>query len=280
MQMGGFDIDVGNGENSSWQWQEEQQWNQSSWENTWENSWQTGDNTSETPAQNNQTKDNEYPYNSDIGNGTQDNTQQWNDIQQSGTDWNNGSQWNNNSQWYNNSQSNNDTQNNNTQSNNNSAWNNQSQIDINMQTTPQTDKFTVKIPEETSPTSTPVPTPKPAKKKNKKKQNKTEKENKSTVNSQEFQNEENQGDIVKYTRIKDESVVFQYIQGPENPYILQIKTISQGSVQILSFRLNGTECPWHWEEDCIIPDMEDNKVEEIELLAISQGGKLIKFTFD
>ena len=46
MQMGGFDIDVGNGENSSWQWQEEQQWNQSSWENTWENSWQTGDNTS------------------------------------------------------------------------------------------------------------------------------------------------------------------------------------------------------------------------------------------
>lgn len=80
MQMGGFDIDVGNGENSSWQWQEEQQWNQSSWENTWENSWQTGDNTSETPAQNNQTKDNEYPYNSDIGNGTQDNTQQWNDI--------------------------------------------------------------------------------------------------------------------------------------------------------------------------------------------------------
>ena len=25
MQMGGFDIDVGNGENSSWQWQEEQQ---------------------------------------------------------------------------------------------------------------------------------------------------------------------------------------------------------------------------------------------------------------
>lgn len=94
MQMGGFDIDVGNGENSSWQWQEEQQWNQSSWENTWENSWQTGDNTSETPAQNDQTQDNEYPYNSDTGNRTQDNTQQWNDIQQSSTDWNNGSQWN------------------------------------------------------------------------------------------------------------------------------------------------------------------------------------------
>ena len=65
MQMGGFDIDVGNGENSSWQWHEEQQWNQSSWENTWENNRQTGDNTSETPAQNDQTQDNGYQYDSD-----------------------------------------------------------------------------------------------------------------------------------------------------------------------------------------------------------------------
>ena len=66
MQMGGFDIDVGNGENSSWQWHEEQQWNQSSWENTWENNRQTGDNTSETPVQNNQAQDNGYQYDSDI----------------------------------------------------------------------------------------------------------------------------------------------------------------------------------------------------------------------
>ena len=73
MQMGGFDIDVGNGENSSWQWHEEQQWNQSSWENTWENNRQTGDNTSETPVQNDQAQDNGYQYDSDIENGTQDN---------------------------------------------------------------------------------------------------------------------------------------------------------------------------------------------------------------
>lgn len=66
MQMGGFDIDVGNGENSSWQWHEEQQWNQSSWENTWENNRQTGDNTSETPVQNDQAQDNGYQYDSDI----------------------------------------------------------------------------------------------------------------------------------------------------------------------------------------------------------------------
>lgn len=104
MQMGGFDIDVGNGENSSWQWHEEQQWNQSSWENTWENNRQTGDNTSETPVQNDQAQDNGYQYDSDIENGTQDNIQQWDGVQQNNTDWNNSSRWNNNSQWDNNSQ--------------------------------------------------------------------------------------------------------------------------------------------------------------------------------
>lgn len=102
MEIGAFDINMENGENSSWQWQEEQHWNQSSWENTWESSWQTGDNASETTEQNDQMQDNRYKDNSDIGNGTQDNTQQWNDIQQSSNDWNNGNQWDSNSQGYNN----------------------------------------------------------------------------------------------------------------------------------------------------------------------------------
>ena len=162
MEIGGFDINMENGENSSWQWQEEQHWNQSSWENTWESSWQTGDNASETTEQNDQMQDNRYKDNSDIGNGTQDNTQQWNDIQQSSNDWNNGNQWDSNSQGYNNSQNNN-TQDNNIQ-NNNSAWNDQSQTDNKIQTAPQTDSGSpVKTPEETSPTSTPMPTPQPTK---------------------------------------------------------------------------------------------------------------------
>lgn len=269
MQMGGFDIDVGSGESGNWQWQEEQHWNQSSWENTW----QTGDNTSETPAQNNQTQDNGYQSDPDTGNGIQDNIQQWNDTPQSSTDWNNGGQWNNNSQWYNNSQSNNSTQNSNNIQDNNSAWNNQSQTDNGMQTTSQTGKSTVKTPEETSLTSTPVPTPKPSS--NKKKQNKAKK----TDNSKELQNQDGQMDTVKYTHVKDEPVEFHYKQNPDKPCTPQIQIISQGSVQILSFRLDGTECPWHWEEDWIIADIEDNNVEEIELLAISQGGKLIKFIF-
>lgn len=301
MEIGGFDINMENGENSSWQWQEEQHWNQSSWENTWESSWesswQTGDNASETTEQNDQMQDNRYKDNSDIGNGTQDNTQQWNDIQQSSNDWNNGNQWDSNSQGYNNSQNNN-TQDNNIQ-NNNSAWNDQSQTDNKIQTAPQTDSGSpVKTPEETSPTSTPMPTPqptknpkptktpkptqtptpKPSKKKNKKKQNKVKKiENKSTDNFKELQNTDAQLDTVKYAHAKDEPVTFQCTQNPDNSHIPQIQILSQGSVQILSVCLNGTECPWHWEEDKVVSDTEaDGDQNKIELLAVSQGGKLIK----
>ena len=276
MQMGGFDIDVGNGENSSWQWHEEQQWNQSSWENTWENNWQTGDNTSETPTQNDQIQNNGYQYDSDTGNGIQDNIQQWNGVQQN-----------------NNVQSNNAW-------NNNSAGNNQSQTGNNMQATSQTDnESTVKMPENPAPTSTPVPTPKPtkhpkptktpkstqtptpklSKKKNKKKQNKakkTEKENTKTDNSKVLQNKEDQGNTAEYTHVKDEFVKFYCTQDTDSSHTPQIQIISQGSVQILSFRLNKTECPWHWEGDRIIPETEDKNVKEIDVLVISQGGKLIK----
>lgn len=259
MQMGGFDIDIGNGENNNWQWQEEQQWNQSGWENTWENNRQTGDNIAETPVQNDQTQDNGYQYNSDIGNKIQDNMQQWDDIQQNNTDWDNGDQWDNNF-----------------------TWNNQFQVDKNMQTTSGTDnESTVKMPEEALLTSTPIPrseenpkptktpkstqtpTPEPIKKKNKKKRKKADKSD--------------QVSSAGYAYAKDEPIEFQYIQNPDNPSILQIQIISRGSVQILSFRLGGTECPWHWEGDCLVSDMEAADVSEIELLVISQGGKLTKY---
>ena len=117
------------------------------------------------------------------------------------------------------------------------------------------------------------------KKKNKKKQNKakkTEKGNKNTGNSKVFQNKENQGDTVEYTHVKDEAVKFHCTQNTDSFHTPRIQIISRGSVQILSFRLNKTECPWHWEGDWIIPDTEDENVKEIELLVISQGGKLIK----
>lgn len=103
-----------------------------------------------------------------------------------------------------------------------------------------------------------------------------EKENKNIGNSKVFQNKENQGDTVEYTHVKDEAVKFHCTQNTDSFHTPRIQIISRGSVQILSFRLNKTECPWHWEGDWIIPDTEDENVKEIELLVISQGGKLIK----
>ena len=91
-----------------------------------------------------------------------------------------------------------------------------------------------------------------------------------------FQNKENQGDTVEYTHVKDEAVKFHCTQNTDSFHTPRIQIISRGSVQILSFRLNKTECPWHWEGDWIIPDTEDENVKEIELLVISQGGKLDK----
>ena len=102
-------------------------------------------------------------------------------------------------------------------------------------------------------------------------------ENKSTDNSKELQNTDAQLDTVKYAHAKDEPVTFQCTQNPDNPHIPQIQILSQGSVQILSVCLNGTECPWHWEEDKVVSDTEaDGDQNKIELLAVSQGGKLIK----
>ena len=91
-----------------------------------------------------------------------------------------------------------------------------------------------------------------------------------------FQNKENQGDTVEYTHVKDEAVKFHCTQNTDSFHTPRIQIISRGSVQILSFRLNKTECPWHWEGDWIIPDTEDENVKEIELLVISQGRKADK----
>lgn len=86
-------------------------------------------------------------------------------------------------------------------------------------------------------------------------------------------------DAVKYAHTKDEPVKFQCTQNSDDSHIPQIQIISKGSVQILSFRINETECPWHWEEDRIIPDAAINDdTNKIELLVISQGGKLIEMT--
>lgn len=62
-----------------------------------------------------------------------------------------------------------------------------------------------------------------------------------------------------------------------------IHVTAKCSLQVLSLRLNGVECPWHWEEDSIYLEKSFEKCDEtcenkVELLMIVQGNKLVKMT--
>lgn len=67
------------------------------------------------------------------------------------------------------------------------------------------------------------------------------------------------------------------VEKGQNP---EIEVESKGSVQILSLRVNEKECPWHWEDNKIVIDGEvDGDECKVEILAFSHGGKLIKIRF-
>ena len=94
-----------------------------------------------------------------------------------------------------------------------------------------------------------------------------------------FQNKENQGDTVEYTHVKDEAVKFHCTQNTDSFHTPRIQIISRGSVQILSFRLNKTECPWHWEGDWIIPDTEDENESPDFFLIDASGNQCYNLSY-
>lgn len=120
------------------------------------------------------------------------------------------------------------------------------------------------------------------------KTDKSETKNSDNANSDRAGEQKN---FAKYVHVKDESVEFQYQNGNEKSQTPRIRIISEGSVQILSLRVNGAECSWHWKGDWVVPDEESRAVKNekgrknnysgntLELLAVSQGGKLIKKTY-
>ncbi|MCD7867054.1 MAG: hypothetical protein LUG62_02390 [Clostridiales bacterium] len=51
---------------------------------------------------------------------------------------------------------------------------------------------------------------------------------------------------------------------------------SDGCVQLLSFRVNGVECSWHWEGNFAVPETEKGKDSvEMEVTALTEGGNLV-----
>lgn len=72
---------------------------------------------------------------------------------------------------------------------------------------------------------------------------------------------------------KDYPVKFTYGEKNEKESNTVIEVESEGSVQILSLRVDGKECPWHWHGKQIILQVGADKG-KIEILTFIRGGKL------
>ena len=243
MQMGGFDIEVGDGENYEWYWEEEQQWN-------WEQQESPIDGNAEREPQRE-----EIQSSGDLGwNGqqpseylpeeTQTEPQIWMRLPESDAV---------------------------------SAPTSEPAFEPDLDSTSEPmHRFTAESMPELSLTSistpapsfTPTPSPSPTltptmlptkkPKSAQKDENVARSEKDNTIDSK----------VDFRTEIRDVPV---------------IHVTAKCSLQVLSLRLNGVECPWHWEEDSIYLEksleksgqMCENKV---ELLVIAQGNKLVKMT--
>lgn len=81
---------------------------------------------------------------------------------------------------------------------------------------------------------------------------------------------------------KEESVEFRRCF-PEGSACPEITVRSKGSVQILSFRINGREVAWHWRKNVIVPEVEFDVGEnqeanpKIEIMFLSQGISLSRW---
>lgn len=235
MQMGGFDIEVGNGENYEWYWEEEQQW-----------SWEQQESPIDGNAENEASREEIQPSDDLKWNGqqsseylleeTQTEPQIWITVPESDavsvpisepafeSDADSISE---------------------------------SNPELFLTPTPSPAPTFTSIPSP-SPTLTPTPLP-------------TKKPKSAEKDANVAKSEENNTIDLKVdfrTEIRDVPV---------------IHVTAKCSLQVLSLRLNGVECPWHWEEDSIYLEKSFEKCDEIcenkvELLMIVQGNKLVKMT--
>lgn len=243
MQMGGFDIEVGNGENYEWYWEEEQQW-------SWEQQESPIDgNVEKEPQREEIQSSGDLEWNGQqpseyLPEETQTEPQIWMRLPESDVV---------------------------------SAPISEPVFEPDLDSTSQPmHGSTAESMPEFSPTPTPIPAPSftptpspsptltptalPTKKPKsaKKDENVARSEKDNTIDSK----------VDFRTEIRDVPV---------------IHVTAKCSLQVLSLRLNGVECPWHWEEDSIYLEksleksgqMCENKV---ELLVIAQGNKLVKMT--
>lgn len=60
----------------------------------------------------------------------------------------------------------------------------------------------------------------------------------------------------------------------------QFLITGKGTIHILSVRINGAECPWHWKENLVVIDTAAGKATNcVELLALYEAGEEIRIKF-
>ena len=57
----------------------------------------------------------------------------------------------------------------------------------------------------------------------------------------------------------------------------EIEVSSKSTLSVLSLRLNGTECPWHWDGNLLILEQEiSSRKNRIDLTAVLDGKTIVK----
>lgn len=235
MQMGGFDIEVGNGENYEWYWEEEQQW---SWEQQ------------ESPIDGNAEREEIQSSDDFKWNGQQPFEYLPEETQTEPQIWMTFPELDVVSAPISDPIFEPDLDSTSEPMPGSTAG---SRPELSLTPTPTLAPSCTSTPSPSptlTPTSLPTKKPKPAKKD----ANVARSEKDNMIDSK----------VDFYTEIRDVPV---------------IHVTAKCSLQVLSLRLNGVECPWHWEEDSIYLEKGGQMCEnKVELLVIVQGNKLVKMT--
>ena len=59
--------------------------------------------------------------------------------------------------------------------------------------------------------------------------------------------------------------------------MLKIHLLTVGTVQILSFRIDGAERQWEWQDDCVVTSVKKEEfLSKVELILVSEGRQLVR----
>ena len=71
--------------------------------------------------------------------------------------------------------------------------------------------------------------------------------------------------------------VYFYREEDSENHLLKIHLLTVGTVQILSFRIDGAERQWEWQDDCVVTSVKKEEfLSKVELILVSEGRQLVR----